>query len=41
MVLGGKLGKEEMGNALFWSHLSVINALASREGHRRLKITGS
>lgn len=39
-VLGGKLRREEMGNVLFRSHLSVINALASREGHGRLKITG-
>lgn len=35
----GKLSREEMRNLLFWSNLSVINALASREGHRRLKIT--
>lgn len=39
LVQGRKLGREEVKNVLFWSHLSVINALASREGHRRLKIT--
>lgn len=37
----GSWAEKKMGNVLFWSHLSVINALAFREGHRRLKITGS